>query len=333
VALAATAVALLAGLLALTDQPVLAALAALWRGALGSPDAIVSATLVRATPLILAGLAVALAFRAGVLNVGAEGQLLAGAATAAAVGGALAPMLAGATVVPAVLAGALAGACWAGIAALLRRRFEVLEVISTIMLNFVALTAVGLPGSRAVAGATRVYPQSATLAPGARLPLLIPGISPSPRLAAAAPRGRGALVDPCAPRRGFRCAPGDQPAGRRQRRLIECPGTRPAFRQGRLSLAGPRRRGGGHRGDVRSLREPEPGYGYTAIAVALLAKLHPLGVVGTGVLFGALEAGASAMQRDAGVPAANGERGRGAPHPARAGRRSGRGPPARPHAR
>ena len=46
-----------------------------------------------------------------------------------------------------------------------------------------------------------------------------------------------------------------------------------------------------------------PGYGFTAIAVALLARLHPLGVVATGLLFGALEAGAGAMQRDAGVPA------------------------------
>ena len=46
-----------------------------------------------------------------------------------------------------------------------------------------------------------------------------------------------------------------------------------------------------------------PGYGFTAIAVALLARLHPLGVVGAGLLFGALEAGAGAMQRDAGVPA------------------------------
>jgi simple sugar transport system permease protein len=45
-----------------------------------------------------------------------------------------------------------------------------------------------------------------------------------------------------------------------------------------------------------------PGYGYTAIAVALLARLHPLGVIATGLLFGALEAGAAAMQRDAGVP-------------------------------
>jgi simple sugar transport system permease protein len=46
-----------------------------------------------------------------------------------------------------------------------------------------------------------------------------------------------------------------------------------------------------------------PGYGFTAIAVALLARLHPLGVLAAGTLFGALEAGAGAMQRDAGVPA------------------------------
>jgi simple sugar transport system permease protein len=46
-----------------------------------------------------------------------------------------------------------------------------------------------------------------------------------------------------------------------------------------------------------------PGYGFTAIAVALLARLHPLGIVATGILFGALEAGAGAMQREAGVPA------------------------------
>src|SRR5207244_1524286 len=45
-----------------------------------------------------------------------------------------------------------------------------------------------------------------------------------------------------------------------------------------------------------------PGYGFTAIAVALLARLNPLAVIGTGIVFGALESGASAMQRDAGVP-------------------------------
>src|SRR5688572_17604008 len=83
---AAGAIALTVGLLALAitlagyDAP--RALAALWRGSVGTSYALFSATLVRATPLALAGLAVALAFRAGVLNIGAEGQLLAGAAAA-----------------------------------------------------------------------------------------------------------------------------------------------------------------------------------------------------------------------------------------------------------
>jgi simple sugar transport system permease protein len=117
VALAAAAVLALVALLAAAGQPAGAAMAALWRGALGSGDAVISATLVRATPLVLAGSAVALAFRAGVLNVGAEGQLLAGAGAAAAAGTLLAPVLGGATVLAALVAGVAAGAAWAGIAA------------------------------------------------------------------------------------------------------------------------------------------------------------------------------------------------------------------------
>src|SRR5215208_6963949 len=76
----ATALLLLAG-----GYPIAAGLAALWAGSFGSWYAFASATLVRAVPLMLAGGAVALAFRAGVLNIGAEGQLLVGAAAAASV--------------------------------------------------------------------------------------------------------------------------------------------------------------------------------------------------------------------------------------------------------
>src|ERR1043165_4544913 len=65
------------------------ALVAVWSGSLGTPYAIASATLVRATPLILTGLAVTLAFNAGVMNIGAEGQLLAGAAACVTTGLAL----------------------------------------------------------------------------------------------------------------------------------------------------------------------------------------------------------------------------------------------------
>src|SRR6186997_897765 len=130
-----------AGLLAAVGFPVGPGLAALWAGSFGSWYAFTSATLVRAVPLLLTGSAVALAFRGGVLNIGGEGQLLIGAVAATAV--ALAMPAATGLAVPAGIAAALAaaaigGALWAAAAAQLRARYGVLEVISTIMLNFVA---------------------------------------------------------------------------------------------------------------------------------------------------------------------------------------------------
>lgn len=305
VALVGVAVVLLVALLAATGQPAGPALSALWRGALGSTDALVSATLVRATPLVLAGLAVALAFRAGVLNVGAEGQLLAGAGAAAAAGGGLAPLLGGVTVLAALACGAAAGAVWAGIAAVLRRRFGVLEVISTIMLNFVALYGVGYLVRGPLQEPTRVYPQSATLPLGARLPLLVPGSRLHVGFALAVVAAVLLWWTLRATAAGFRVrAVGLNPAAAASAGLIDVGRvTARAFLvSGALAgLAGAVEVTGVTFALYENL---SPGYGYTAIAVALLAGLHPIGVIGTGLLFGALEAGASAMQRDAGVPAA-----------------------------
>jgi simple sugar transport system permease protein len=303
-ALVLGATVLLVALLAATGQPSGAALIALWRGAAGSTDALVSGTLVRATPLVLAGLAVALAFRAGVLNVGAEGQLLAGAGAATAAGTLLAPALGGATVVAALVAGVTAGAAWAGIAASLRQRFRVLEVISTIMLNFVALYAVGYLVRGPLQEPTRVYPQSPTLASGARLPLLVPDSRLHLGFALAvlaAVMLWWVLRDTAA---GFRVrAAGLSPTAAASAGLVDVPRV-----TGRAFLASGALAGLAGAVEVTGVtfalyENLSPGYGYTAIAVALLAGLHPLGVIATGVLFGALEAGASAMQRDAGVPA------------------------------
>src|SRR5262245_10886941 len=121
-----------------------AALLALVRGAAGSPYAVFSATLVRATPLILTGLAVALAFTAGGLNIGAEGQLLVGAAAGAATALFLGERVGSLALVVALGAGAIAGALWALVPAWLRQRYRVLEVISTLMMNFIALHLVSL---------------------------------------------------------------------------------------------------------------------------------------------------------------------------------------------
>jgi simple sugar transport system permease protein len=280
------------------------ALAALWEGSLGSWYALTSSTLVRATPLILTGLAVALAFRAGVWNIGADGQLLAGAAMAAAVSLAWSSWLGIATVPVALVLGAAAGALWAGIAAILRSRYGVLEVISTIMLNFIALYAVGYLVRGPLQEPTHVYPQSASLPTIARIPALAAGTRLHWGFAlalGAAPLLWWGLRSTAA---GFRIrVVGQNPDAARVAGQIDVARTtQHAFLlSGALAgLAGAIEL----TGVTFALYENiSPGYGYTAIAVALLAGLDPLGVVATGLLFGALESGALAMQREAAVPA------------------------------
>ena len=302
-ALVALAVALLALLLALTGHDTGAALSALWRGSLGSPYAIHSATLVRATPLVLAGLAVAVAFGGGVLNVGAEGQLLVGGAVAAAIGVRLAPALGPLTIPAALVAGATCGAAWAGVAALLRHRFGVLEVISTIMLNFVALYGVGYLVRGPLQEPLRIYPQSPTLEAGARLPMLVPGTRLHVGFALAVICAAAAWWVLRATAAGFRLrATGLNPFAAASAGGVRVARTTAAafLVSGALAgLAGAVEVTGVTYALYENL---SPGYGYTAIAVALLARLDPLATLGTGILFGALEAGAGAMQRDAGVP-------------------------------
>jgi simple sugar transport system permease protein len=282
--------------------PVGTALAALWSGSLGSWYALTSATLVRAIPLMLTGTAVAIAFRAGVFNVGAEGQLLAGAAAAAAV--ALSISNGGAfTTIAALAAGALAGAAWAGIAALLRARFGVLEVISTIMLNFVALYAVSFLVRGLLQEPTHAYPQTAPLAAAVRL-ARVPGagrLHLGLLVAVAVVVASGWAIRHTAA--GFRLiAVGENAAAAASAGLIDVmrTTTRAFLLSGALAgLAGAIE----VLGVTYALYEDiSPGYGYTAIAVALLAGLDPWRVIAAALLFAALEAGAGAMQRDAGVP-------------------------------
>jgi simple sugar transport system permease protein len=278
-------------------------LAALWRGSLGSWYAFTSATLVRAIPLMLTGVAVAVAFRAGVLNIGAEGQLLAGAAAATAV--ALSPPGLPTVIVVALAltASAAGGAGWASIAAFLRARFAVLEVISTIMLNFVALYAVSYLVRGPLQEPTHVYPQSSTIDDALHLSRIVG----AGRLHSGLLLALGvSLVAGWVLRRtaaGFRLiAAGESPSAATSAGGINVVATTTATFLVSGALAG---LAGGVEvlGVTFALYENiSPGYGYTAIAVALLARLDPWRVAATALLFGGLEAGAGAMQRDAGVP-------------------------------
>jgi simple sugar transport system permease protein len=276
---------------------------ALLRGSLGSWYAIGSGTLVRATPLILTGLAVAVAFRAGVFNIGAEGQFLVGAASGTAVALTF-PSLPSALLIPGILIiGALAGSVWAWIAAVLRARFHVLEVISTIMLNFVAAYLVSYLVRGPMQEPTLVYPQTPTIVAAAHLP----------RLGAVTRLHLGFAVAVLAcltswwvirySAAGFRLRTvGANPHAARSAGQIDVERvtTRAFLASGAFAgIAGAIE----VCGVTYALYENiSPGYGYTAIAVALLARLNAAAVIGTGIMFGALETGATAMQRDAGVP-------------------------------
>lgn len=279
------------------------ALGALWNGAFGSWYAISSATLVRSVPLIIIGLGIALAFRAGALNIGAEGQFYAGAIAATWVGLRLGAQPSWIAIPGVLVAAALAGAMWVALPIWLKLRFSVLEVISTLLLNFVAEALVSLMVQGPLQEHQHIYPQSDSIAAVARLPLL-----PGTRLHAGLLLALvGAVVLWYIFARtlwGFRLrAVGVSP------RAAEISGRIDSRRMIALALAGSGALAGLAGGVEVSgvsyalFQNLSPGYGFSGIAVALLARLHPLGIIATGILLGALEAGASGMQRDAGVPA------------------------------
>jgi len=301
VALAAGLVILTAGL-GLAGYPPGRSLAALWQGGFGSWYALTSATLLRSVPLITIGLGIALAFRAGALNIGADGQFYAGAIAATAVGlqvGQWPPILAIGVV---WTAAAIAGALWVGVAVLLRLRFGVLEVISTLLLNFIALAFVSLMVTGPLQEARHTYPQSDLIAEAARLPVL-PGSRLHLGFLASIALALGLWILFSRTTWGFRLlATGASPRAAAIAGGIDTEATIAAALLGSAAIAG--FAGGLEVTGVSYalFQNLSPGYGFTGIAVALLARLHPLGVVATGFLFAALEAGAGAMQRDAGVP-------------------------------
>ncbi len=266
-----------------------------------------SETLTRATPLILTGLAAAVAFRAHVYNIGAEGQLYAGALAAVAVGG-LADG-AGWASSPAVLfpamiaAAAAAGALLLLVPALLRTRMHVDEVVTTLLLNFIVLLFVSMMLEGPMKDpAAMGWPQSVALADGLQLSKLIPRTRLHTGLvwAVALSGVLWALLRYTT----FGFAVRAVGANARGAAFVGVPVTRTTVAVALLSgalagLAGAIEVAG--RTAYVTL-DMSPGYGYSGIVIAMLAALNPLGVVAAAIFVAGVLVGADSMSRGVAVP-------------------------------
>jgi len=293
----------LAATLAVLGFDPVAGLAALGRNSVGSWYAWSSATLVRAIPLIIIGLGLGLAFRAGAFNIGAEGQFAAGAIAATGTAMVMGSWPGPVSWVATAAVSTVAGALWVLIPVVLKLRLGVLEVISTLLLNFVAEQMVSWMVQGPLQEPQGIYPQSAPIPADVRLPVLA-GTRLHLGVVWVILLGTVLWIVIGRTRWGFRLrAVGEAPVAASVAGRIPVGGVQAAallLSGGLAGLAG----GLEVTGVTYSLYQNlSPGYGFTAIAVALIARLHPLGIIVAGVGFGALEAGASGMQREAGIPA------------------------------
>jgi simple sugar transport system permease protein len=278
---------------------------ALARGSLGSVNAI-SETLTAAIPLVLAGLGLGLGFRAGLFNIGAEGQLLLGGTAAVIVGFSFEGLPFALLMPLSLLAGAVVGALYASIAGALKASTGAHEVITTIMLNLISFKVLDyLLRQPYIQKEGRSDPISRSVPEAAQLPRLLDWLDPNLRLHA------GVFVMLLAvvivwwllfrSKIGFAFrASGENPDAARYAGMksglviVAAMGTAGAL----AGLAGASQ-------VLGVLGRASPGFsagiGFDAIAVALLGRSHPLGILFAGILFGGLEAGGRQMQVDAGV--------------------------------
>jgi len=301
----AVALALLvsAGLLALTGKNPVDAYRALYDGSLGSTFGL-SVTLVRMTPLLLAGLGVAISFRAGVFNIGAEGQLYAGAIAATATALYLPGLPSVVLPIVCMLAGLAGGAVWVAIPAWLRAYRGVSEVVVTLMFNFIGIYfasyLVNLDyGPLGLAGSA--YPQSDVIPSRAELPIIWPTTSVHAGLLIGVFLAFVLFVVIRYTPFGFRLrAVGSNPeaaqyAGIPVKRVMVAV---MLISGGLAGLAGA--------SEILGLKYAlyanfSPGYGYDAIAVALLARNSPIAAIVSAAFFGAMRAGAVQMEQTVGV--------------------------------
>ncbi len=290
-----------APLIALAGVSPLAAYASMLTGAFGSVNNLAE-SLVKTTPFLLAGLGIAVALRGRLINIGAEGQLLMGGIGAAWVGLFLGDLPAALGIPLTLVAGFMLGAVWAAIAMALKLRFGANEIMVTLMMNYVAAEILSYLISGPWRDPESTEPFTALVAGGTRLPVLVPAtrLHAGIAIALAATIVIGWLMRHTV----FGYQLGVTGASARAARYS---GIRTAgvlslamvMSGGLAGLAGVAEVSGLHH---RLLEGLSPGYGYTAIAIAMLGTGRPYGVMLAAFFFAALVVGADGMQRAMNVP-------------------------------
>ena len=293
-------------LVAWAGAPVGRAYALLIEGGFGSRFAITE-TLTRATPLILTGLAAAVAFRARLYNIGAEGQLYAGALAAVAVGGLhggsgfeaspwlLFPLM--------ILAAMVAGALLLLGPALLKGRFGVDEVVTTLLLNFIVLLAVSAMLDGPMKDPTAMgWPQSVTLQDALQLDKLVERSRVHTGLLAALALSVAlwALLRFTALGFEIRAVGSGARAAAFAGMPVAAVGVKVALLSGALAGLAGAVEVAGRTGYVTL--DMSPGYGTTGVVIAMLAMLNPLAVVAAAVFVAGMLVGADSMSRAVTVP-------------------------------
>ncbi|MBN2469756.1 MAG: ABC transporter permease [Anaerolineae bacterium] len=309
--LVAVLLALLVGafiILALGKNPI-EAYGAMLDGAFGSQSALFR-TLTRATPLLLVAIGISIAFRGGMINIGAEGQLFVGAIAATAFSLAFSGVLSGwLLAILSMVVGALAGAAWGAVPGVLKARFDVNEILSTVMMNSIAtqlliyLLSGPMIDPEQVRMGTRV-PQSSQLPEEMWLGRLAPPSQIHVGLFIAIAMAFVVYILLWRTTLGYRI----RAVGQNREASRYAGISVPRYLALSLILSGALAGLGGAvevMGVTHRMVEGfAVGYGFSGIVVALFGRLHPIGAIPSSILFGALLVGADKMQRTVQIPSA-----------------------------
>jgi simple sugar transport system permease protein len=273
-----------------------------WKGAAGSQFALLE-TLTRATPLIFTGLAVAVAFRAKLWNIGAEAQLYIGGVVTVVLGTGLLP-LPSFILIPLIMVVAMAaGALLLLGPAVLKTRFGVDEVVTTLLLNFIVLLFVSMLLEGPLKDPMGLgWPQSSRVIADAQLPRIVQGRRLHYGFVIALVSAFIIWIVMKKTALGYEMrAVGHNPqaasfAGIPVNRVL----MKTALLSGGLAALAGFSEVSGLKGNLTL--DLSPGYGYSGIVVAMLALLNPIGVVASAIFVAGIFVGADAMSRAAGVP-------------------------------